>query len=211
MAFIPHPIVPLGHLRPYDILLLLAWGAIWEFLSRGWLILQKRRPASLKLRQYKFQALSTQVQKSRTLGPQAFVETSKLERQLLAEEKSLNALKESRKEVMLQYQRMIRTADLVQCFIVFFVWFGVPIFEFSGHRVHSADTVYTEEEANDLAMRMFQSFLFPLSYVGLGIKISKWGLNNPKSSVGALLVFWSSQTFVSQLMDALEAIVLLRN
>jgi hypothetical protein len=68
--------------------------------------------------------------------------------------------------------------------------------------------VMTEAEGKDAAMAAFKTFLFPLSYVGVGIKLSQFGLTNPHSSLGALLVFWSAQMTVAKIMDGVEALML---
>lgn len=87
MGLVPHDVMPIGTIRPYDILLLLAVGAIFEVVTRSMLILFKRKPDAIRKREYALKALDKKLKLSRALGPQAFVETSKLERQYLAEEK----------------------------------------------------------------------------------------------------------------------------
>lgn len=49
--------------------------------------------------------------------------------------------------------------------------------------------------------------LFPLSFVGVGFKMSKWGMVHDvvDSSIGALVVLWSAQVTAGKLMDALDA------
>ena len=66
----------------------------------------------------------------------------------------------------------------------------------------------TQLERQESAISSFEMFLFPLSYIGMGIKVSKWGLNNPRASTGALLVMWSAQVTVSKIMDGIEALCL---
>jgi len=49
--------------------------------------------------------------------------------------------------------------------------------------------------------------LFPISYVGMGQKISKWGMGaaSADASFGALMVLWSAQVTVGKLFDAIDA------
>jgi len=52
----------------------------------------------------------------------------------------------------------------------------------------------------------FKRALFPISYVGMGQKLSKWGLGaSADSSIGALMVLWSAQVTVGKLFDAIDA------
>mmetsp|Transcript_46235 Transcript_46235/g.128856 ORF Transcript_46235/g.128856 Transcript_46235/m.128856 type:complete len:210 (-) Transcript_46235:108-737(-) len=207
MGFIPHPEIPLGSLRPHDMLVLLVAGAVWEVLLRAILWSHKRKPTAIRLRELKFKELDRRVRKSRALGPPAFVETSKLERQQLAEEKALAELAEARKADLAAWQKLSRNLNLVVCGLIAFVYYGIPLLEFSPHHVTPrAGEVLTVEEAGVIAEAMMQAFLFPLSIFGMGIRVSKWGLPNPKSSVGALLVFWSAQTTVGKIIDGIEAL-----
>jgi hypothetical protein len=206
MAYIPHPQVPLGHLRPNDIFFLLALGAVWELVLRVFLIRYKAKPMKLLQKEHGLKALQTRVTQSRNKGPSAFVETSKLERQLLADEKSLAETTELRKAKLAGIEKYTKVAMYVVSGLVYLLWYGVPILEFAGHRVETVE-VLSAEEGQELAISAFNAFLFPLSYVGVGLKLSKWGLLNPKASSGALLAFWSAQTTVSKIMDAVDALV----
>jgi hypothetical protein len=199
--------MPVGTLRPYDIILLLAIGATYELAHRIFLIFFKRKPTAIRNRETALKALDKRVKKSRTLGPQAFVETSKLERQQLAEEKALADLAEERRHSLERYERMTKNMSMALNLIIFIVWYGVPIMEFSGERIHSPDVVMTQTESQEAAISAFEACLFPLSYIGVGIKISKWGMvNNPRASTGALLVLWSAQMTVGKLMEGVEAL-----
>lgn len=209
MPYIPHPSVPLGHLRPYDIILLLSLGAAWELICRVVLMKVKRKPTAIKRRELALKELERDIVYHRSLGPQAFVKTSKLERQQLAEEKELGTLAEERKAKLSKIEKIVRKVDLAICAVIFILWYGISIMEFSAHRVDTPmSELLSAEQGQELAISSFKAFLFPLSFVGLGIKISKWGLASPKSSTGALLVFWSAQTTVAKLMDGVEALYL---
>ena len=112
--------MPIGAVRPYDILILLAVGATFEFCTRLSLVSSKRKPGSIRKREFALKDLEKRVKKSRALGPHAFVETSKLERQLLAEEKKLNDLAETRQKTLKKKENMIKKISTLLNFIVFF-------------------------------------------------------------------------------------------
>jgi hypothetical protein len=207
MGFLPHPQVPLGHLRPYDIFLLLALGAIWELASRTMLIRYKAKPLKLRQREESVKVLQANVTRSRKKGPSAFVETSKLERQLLAQEKALAETMEKREVLQSSAAKRSKNANYVVSLLVFMLWYGVPIMGFEAHRLETTE-ILSVEEGQELANGAYRAFLFPISVVGLGLRFSKWGLNNPQSSAGALLAFWSAQTTVAKIMDGVEALII---
>jgi len=206
MGYLPHPPMPIGAVRPYDILILLAIGATFEFVSRISLASYKRKPDSIKTREYALKDLDKRVKKSRALGPHAFVETSKLERQLLAEEKKLNDLAETRQKALAKNEKMIGKISMAINFVVFLCWYGVPMMEFTGDRVLSPDVLLSRKESAEAAVSAFNMYFFPLSYLGMGIRISKLGLANPRASTGALLVVWAAEMTVGKIMDGVEAL-----
>jgi hypothetical protein len=97
MTFLPHPPIVLSSIRVNDIWFLLAAGAVWEIGCRLFLLSVKIKPAWLVQKELELQQLNTVTSAKRKLGPQAFVETSKLERQVLALEKELATIYEGRK------------------------------------------------------------------------------------------------------------------
>jgi hypothetical protein len=58
----------------------------------------------------------------------------------------------------------------------------------------------------DRALGFLQGFLFPLSYVGMGMKVARYGLH--KAGMGALVVLWSSQVTAGKIIDGIEALIL---
>jgi ABC-type uncharacterized transport system permease subunit len=53
----------------------------------------------------------------------------------------------------------------------------------------------------------FKALLFPVSYIGLSARVTKFGIPSSinASSIGALLILWSAQETMSKIMDALDA------
>ena len=207
MGFIPHPEIPLGSFRSKDMLVLLVAGAVWEIALRVILWGHKAKPKSIKIRELKLKELERRVKKSRDKGAQAFVETSKMERQQLAEEKALTTLTETRKAKLSIWESRSKKLNMGLSAIIMIAYYGVPLLEFSADRVASVGgEILSIEEATAIAESRMKSFLFPLSVIGIGMKVSKWGLADPKSSIGALVVFWSAQTTVGKIIDGIEAL-----
>lgn len=100
MAFyhLPHPAIVFSNIRVNDIWFLLIVGALYELGCRLYvLFLVKMKPDALLKKEHHLKQLTIRTNNARKLGPSAFVETSKLERQVLSLEKELNVIYEQRK------------------------------------------------------------------------------------------------------------------
>lgn len=206
---VPHPPIYLAEIRPTDVWILLAIGALWEAVSRVALLLVKRKPYSLLQKQGQLVALQKETSLKRNMGPSHFVETSKLERKVLALEKELQEIYAQRQQ---QVQRMEQTyvkyGNYAVILLVWIIYYGVPLVTIEGLEGSSANDILGEDFTS--ADSYLKVILFPISVVGFGIRLSKWAL--PKEvahcSIGALIVMWSSQVVMGKLMDAVEALML---
>jgi hypothetical protein len=226
---LPHPPVLLSQIRVHDIWLLLAIGGMWEFWCRMALLLVKRKPDWLVQREAELFVLQQKTTEKRKLGPSAFVETSKLERQVLALEKELGRIQDGRKEYVCLpgttlvsdnfrtlltishrraeawQKRLLTYGNIYLGCLIFFLYFSIPIISIeSGPPVPNAIGAFESPGA------FTRRLLFPLTYAGMGIRISRWGMikEHAEVSIGALVVLWSAQTTVGRLMDAVDALVI---
>mmetsp|Transcript_8139 Transcript_8139/g.22086 ORF Transcript_8139/g.22086 Transcript_8139/m.22086 type:complete len:214 (-) Transcript_8139:349-990(-) len=208
MGLIPHPEIPVDELRTTDMMILLFVGAAWELIRRLVVWSVQIRSSTLKNQERKLYALQYETTLKRKLGPSAFVETSKLERQVLAAEKELETIYADRKRKIALVQRIVRNANYAVTGLVFFVYYGIAIMRLDGSRLPSSSkVVVSEDEAYGLVSTWNKAFMFPISIIGVGMKLSKWGLVNPQASTGALVVFWSSQVTVKKIMEGVEALL----
>ena len=200
---IPHPTIPVLAIRPVDIWLLLAAGALLELLSRA-LIYIFKRPSSQEL-EYKEDLFILQYEtaKMRRLGPQAFVETSKLERKLLQLEKRLAEQQETRLAKAAYMKKIVKNVSLSLYLVIFIIYYGIPLVSLDGNKVDSDNL---ESTSDSRARAFLNGLLFPISYIGVGVKIAKFGLQDV--GIGALVVLWSSQVTIGKVMDCVEALVL---
>jgi len=188
-------------------LFLLALGAVSEVIFRLALLLIKRKPESLRKKEDYFFKVQYDTKMKQQLGPSAFVETSKLERQLLVLDKELKQAYEDRQAAREKAERFLMKYgrnSIALC--VFILYYGVPIVTFSGGLSGEA-IARTDEE---VPAAFHKAIMFPLSFIGLGYKISKWGMDEESvaTSLGALVVMWSGSGFVGQLCDGLEHVLL---
>lgn len=199
---LPHPPLFLSEIRPLDMILLLAAGAAWETLARTILLLgYKRKSSSLQKKEQRWEALLFETNQKRKLGQVAFVETSKLERSLLALEKELDQTRTARNKARTQMERyFLRYGNILMSFIIFILYYGIPI-------VTLESSLEPELGQSLYASPPLKSMLFPVSYVGIGMRVARWGLQDPTNSVGALVVFWSAQVLCGQAFDGMDALL----
>jgi hypothetical protein len=199
MKYIPHPPIFVSQIRTTDVWFLLALGVTWELAVRLVLLTVKRKPAALSKKEQQLALLQLETNRKRKLGPSAFVETSKLERQVLVMEKEMEDIRERRKKQLGKLEKTLhRYGNISLAIVIFILYYGVPILTVEDMEVG----LVTEASKSYL-----KAILFPVTSVGMGMRVSRWGL--PKdisaSSLGALVVVWSAQVTVGKLMDAVDA------
>ena len=205
---IPHSVIPLSSIRPSDILLLLTLGSITELIHR--LITRKMKTQSSGERALREQLrlFRYQTNKKRALGPSAFVETSKLERIVLAKEKELNGYEEKRAKSNKKVEKVMKYVMNGLSLLVFFLYYGIPLLEIDGLKASElglSNGLQSDDHAEHAAV-FWKGVMFPLSSVGIGMKISRIGLVNKASSIGALTVYWSAQVMIGKVYECLEAL-----
>ncbi|GFH52964.1 hypothetical protein CTEN210_09440 [Chaetoceros tenuissimus] len=205
---IPHAEIPISSIRPSDILLLLALGSVTELIHR--LIthkVQSLSSAEKSLRE-KLRLLRYQTNKKRALGPSAFVETSKLERMVLACEKELSGYEVDRSKKTKEFEKIMKYVMMGLNAIIFIVYYGIPIMEIDGLKASElglSGSLQSDDHAEHAAA-FWKGVMFPLSYVGIGMKIARFGLTNKASSVGALSVYWSAQVLIGKVYECFAAL-----
>jgi hypothetical protein len=199
-TIIPHPPIIWEHVRTLDLLFLLSLGAASEMVFRGIVLLIKKKPSALVAKENNYAKLQYNTDRLRKLGPSAFVECSKSERQLLALDKELQQLYQQRQ---IQREKVVKVFSYARNFlsvIVFLLYRGVAVLSFSGFG----------EPGSLESKSILVPMLFPISVVGLGFKISKWGLEETAmgDGISALIPLWAGATFVTQLFDGVEHLIL---
>jgi hypothetical protein len=205
---IPHAEIVLTQIRVNDVWLLLAVGAGVEFVARIVLLGLRVKPKRVVETDLAVQDLSKRVEHLRKMGPSKFVETSKLERQLLAREKERAEARAARKARHAAADRIYKKRLNYLLFaLVYAAYYSVPVLTLDALAV--PDTVGEFVGADTY----LKCLLFPVSAIGIGNKLSRWGIRPATaqaSSLSSLMVLWSAQTTVGMVMDAVEAHVLLR-
>lgn len=184
-----------------------------EFIARIFLFRTRVIKSHEQKLRIKLKTLRLETAHKRQLGPSAFVETSKLERQLLSLEKELHQIDEARSAIIKRQEKIAKKFSNIANLLIFLLYYGVPLFTINGFQLallsenqYSVDKVNAMGFENTLAASFFKRLLFPLSSIGVGIKISRLGLPQKASSIGALVVYWCGQTFMAKLLTSLEAI-----
>jgi hypothetical protein len=103
-------------------------------------------------------------------------------------------------------KRLLNYGNIQLACLIFFLYYSIPLLSIeSGPPV--PNSVGTFESPTAYTHRI----LFPLSYAGLGLRISRFGMlsEHAEVSIGALVIMWSAQVTVGKLMDGLDAFVLM--
>ena len=212
---IPHSNVPIEAIRPNDILLLLFLGFVTEILRRA-ILRQVKLPSTQSIeRRRKLTQLRYETNEMKKLGPSAFVETSKLERKVLSLEKSLKDEEEFRKKNVESVEKVLKRISFILNVAIFLAYYGIPLLTIDGFRIPLVNPELVkglnDESGGGMdvvhATAFMKGIMFPLSYVGMGMKISKLGLGEIKHcSTGALVIYWSAQVMAGSLIDCYEAL-----
>ena len=207
MSFIPYPDIPYKIVHTGDIVLILTLGFLYELAMRIWQHRNERRtPQESKLKIH-LATLRHEASKKRALGPSAFVETSKLERAILAAEKELTKLEEERDASKARVAKSIRKCNLATNAAIIATYWGVAMVVIDGSRLYRAEyePSYDDEVITDAerASAFWKGFLFPLSYNGMAYKIAQIGIGSSlrPSCLGALAVFWASRVTCGEVVE----------
>lgn len=224
MAILPHPPVVLSQIRVHDIWLLLTIGGLWECACRSVLVFLKRKTKSQRSLEDQLYLLQLKTAELRKLGVQTFVETSKLERQVLVLEKQVAEYQMHRKQYVLYgvlgysfihsfiplfirrsqtwEKRLLRYGNIYIAILVFFLYYSIPIL--------SIDSLSMDDgpQQQESAKAFMNRLLFPLSYGGIGLRMSKFGMipEHAETGIGALVVMWSAQVTMGKIMDGMDAL-----
>jgi hypothetical protein len=191
MGIIPHPLLYFKEIRPLDIWVLLLAGFGYEVCMRLYLLLVVKMKSTQL-------TLQSSVNHYRQLGPPAFVQCSKLERQYNAMEKELQAIYERRKATAKLQEKYLKTyAHIFLGILIFFIYYGVPLIV-----VEPLENEWTPEKIADYQQQqafaakatpldgetmvppivgatpvpvgtLFKALLFPVSYIGVSARITK--------------------------------------
>lgn len=200
--FVPHDALHLSLVRTTDLWFLLVAGALYELLTRFYLLFvcKLKSPAQLQL-EAQLVPLKAETDRKRKLGPQAFVETSKLERQVLQLEKQISDIRSKREKRKEQVEKiLVKGGNFRLSVLIGLLYYSVPLLQL--------DAISTAQHTGVTAETLLKNLMFPLSSIsGLGYRIANYGLADEYvgTSLGALLALWSSQMTVGKLMDAVDA------
>ena len=164
----------------------------------------RRTPHERKLNIH-LATLRYEAAKKRALGPSAFVETSKLERAVLATEKELAKLVEDREARKARVAKLTKKCNLATNLLVILAYWGVAMVAIDGSRIdENSDETYDEVITDvERAGAFWKGFLFPLSYNGSAYKVAQFGIQSETrpSCLGALAVVWAARVTCGEVMD----------
>lgn len=205
MSFLPYPDVPYKIVHTGDIVLLLSLGFLYELFMRLYQHRNGRRTTHERKMSSHLSTLRYEAAKKRALGPSAFVETSKLERAVLATERKLATLVEDREARKVRAAKLIKKCNLATNALVLLAYWGVAMVAIDGSRLYDkSDRAYAEIVTDvERASAFWKGFLFPLSYNMMAYKITGFGIDKDMrpSCLGALAVVWAARATTGEILD----------
>ncbi|KAL7491109.1 hypothetical protein ACHAWT_000574 [Skeletonema menzelii] len=207
MTLLPYPsiIIPYTIVHSADIALLLAFGFVYELAIRLYRHKNENRTSRERKVNIHLATLRYEAAKKRALGPSAFVETSKLERAVLATEKELEKLKSEREARSARTATLIKKCNLVTNIVVMLMYYGVAMLAIDGSRIIDENIASNDHIISDVerATSFWKGLFFPLTYHGMGYKIAQYGIESSMraSCVGALAVFWAARTTSGEVFE----------
>ena len=206
MTFLPHPsIIPYTIVHSADIAILLAFGFVYEIAIRLYKHNNESRTSRERKVNIHLATLRYEAAKKRALGPSAFVETSKLERAVLATEKEVEKLKKEREARSARTAKLIKKCNLVTNILVMLMYYGVAMVAIDGSRIIDENIGSNDKIISDFerASSFWKGLFFPLTYHGMGYKIAQYGIESSvkASCVGALAVFWAARTTSGEIYE----------
>ena len=205
MTFLPFPEIPYKIVHTGDIVLLLTLGFLYELVMRTYQHRNERRTSHERKLSIHLATLRYEAAKKRALGPSAFVETAKLERAVLATEKELAKLVESRHARKARVAKLIKKCNLATNILIIMTYWGVAMVAIDGSRLDENNNESYDEVITDVerASAFWKGFLFPLSYHGGGYKVAQFGIESElrPSCLGALAVVWAARVTCGEVVD----------
>jgi hypothetical protein len=207
MSFIPYPDIPYKIIHMADIVLILTLGFLYELAMPIWRHRNERwTPQECKSKIH-LATLRHEVLRKHALGPSTFVETSKLERAILAAKKELTKLEEEREARKAGVAKSIWKCNVATNAAIIAAYWGVVMVVIDGSHLYRAeyessygDKVITDAER---ASTFWKGFLFLLSYNRMAYKIAQLGIDSSlrPSCLGALAVFWAARVTCGEVVD----------
>jgi len=198
-GILPHPPTSLLFVNIADVTAILLFATALTFLHHALLFWGIQRPykSKLKAQMRILRALRYETIKLRAKGLVAFVETSKMERKLLAKEKEIEELQAKQTKRMQLFQKWAKRLSNVTYLILFVLYFKTPLIRVAG--------IQPDLQTDGGDWRFTKGMLFPHSMMGLGNKIANYGMGN--GGIGALMVYFSTEVSVGRFLECCEIIL----
>ena len=175
-----------------DILLILVVACAFETIVQAYSLKISRKSEREKEIATSLLSLKYQCAESKKLGPESFVETSKLERGILSCEKQLQDIQSEKESQLGKIKGLSSRISYVLYAIIAAMYWKVPML-----LLHDMG-----KDGN--ASGYLRKYFFPLQF-GISSRIANIG--QPSGSVGPLFVFWAGQAFTSEVFTCLVNIL----
>ena len=179
----PFLLPALAEVNSSDICLLLIVSCLFEATVQIMSFHKIRKSESEKEASKSLLSLKYQCAQSKIQGPEAFVETSKLERSILSREKELQEFQTNRTKELAKIKHVSSRLSYVLYAVVAALYWGVPMILLNDVKVPGDASSY------------LKTYFFPM-FLGIAGKTATVG--QPVGGLGPLLVVWAGQISVSE-------------
>jgi hypothetical protein len=143
--------------------------------------------------------LKLETNKLRAQGQPTFVETSKMERKLLAKEKEVEKIQSNYEVKLARFKRLRKRVTYILYALVLVSYYQSPVL-----RVGSSSSLGSEG-GHEGDHNYLKGMLFPLSAIGIGNKIAHFGCG--KGGLSAMMVFWSGEVITDKVMECILTLI----
>lgn len=197
MGALGYDFVSLLFVNVLDIALLLAMSVINTFVLHAIEFFGCTRPYKQEYSQEKRQLryLKHETNKLRAQGQPTFVETSKMERKLLAKEREVEKIQNHYDIKLARFKKLRKRYTYFLYALILVAYYQNPVL-----RIGTPGDSEDEGDQNYL-----KGMLFPLSAIGIGNKIAHFGCG--KGGLSAMMVFWAGEVVTDKVMECILTLI----
>jgi hypothetical protein len=201
MGLLGYDFISLRFVNVLDIALLLALSIVHTFILHALEFFGCTRPYKEEYAHEKRQLryLKLETNKLRAQGQPTFVETSKMERKLLAKEKEVEKIQSNYEVKLARFKRLRKRVTYILYALVLVSYYQSPVL-----RVGSSSSLGSEG-GHEGDHNYLKGMLFPLSAIGIGNKIAHFGCG--KGGLSAMMVFWSGEVITDKVMECILTLI----
>merc|ERR1711939_130634 len=107
-------------------------------------------------------------------------------------------------------KKITRNVNIIVNIVVFTFYYTVSLLSIRKNLSTNVDDSQIKLYSNSggegtREAKLYNALLFPISYLGIGMKFARFGLEDKGTNISALEVFWSGKLLAEKVIDCVEA------